>query len=403
MLWSFRGGSLVNDRLKPSQRFLKAVEAQERDEETLEPTEALVDTYEAQTYKGGAVFKLPRPKWLVKGLLVEDSLACIYGQKGQGKTHYTLALALEIARGGVWNGVQIKPTPVFYLVGEGSSSVVERLEAWEELHKEKLPELFETGHIQPAPQLMSEIQVSALVKLLQRRQYQRGAFFLDTFQTATVGLDEINGADMGIVIESLKRIGRETKTTPIFVHHAGKNLERGQRGHSSLGASVETEIEIRRDSSGLVIAKLAKMRVAPDGTEFNYKLEKVSLEPIYDEDEELQERRSLVVLVPTDIPAPKYKDRPLRVLLEMLTGYDLADGYKRKSVEKLLGVGESSAGSLLKELKEGKLVTNLSPFTNKTNSSSYWLTDEGRESAKAYEAKQVSTKISETLNESEAF
>jgi len=389
------------NRQKPSNRFTVITSdgvTEVGETEELLPTKLpLVDLYESQTYKAERVFDLPRPRYIVPKLLLENSIATIYGQKGNGKTHYSLALALEIARGGEWNGHTLKPRPVFYLVGEGSSSVVERLEAWKLSNKEDLPENFETGHIQPAPQLLEAEQLLAFVELLQRRKWSSGVVFLDTFQTATVGLDEISGRDMGEAIEALKVIARETNSTVIIVHHAGKVLERGQRGHSSLGASVETEIEISQDSnSGSIKAKVVKMRTAPDGWETSYKLELISLPPIAnneteaDGDEYLLEWRSVPVLVPAQLPQARYKKQDERVLVNMLEGFDLPDGYKRTDVEKLLTLKRSPAGNVLKKLKENELITTLSPFTQRESTSSYWLTTKGRELVEELLAREAS-------------
>ena len=389
------------NRQKPSSRFTVITSdgvTEVGETEELLPTKLpLVDLYESQTYKAERVFDLPRPRYIVPKLLLENSIATIYGQKGNGKTHYSLALALEIARGGEWNGHTLKPRPVFYLVGEGSSSVVERLEAWKLSNKEDLPENFETGHLQPAPQLLQADQLAGFVELLQRRKWSSGVVFLDTFQTATVGLDEISGRDMGEAIEALKVIARETNSTVIIVHHAGKVLERGQRGHSSLGASVETEIEISQDSnSGSIKAKVVKMRTAPDGWETSYKLELISLPPIAnneteaDGDEYLLEWRSVPVLVPAQLPQARYKKQDERVLVNMLEGFDLPDGYKRTDVEKLLNISRSPAGNVLKKLKESELVTNFSPFTERESTSSYWLTTKGRELVEELLAREAS-------------
>ena len=389
------------NRQKPSNRFTVITSdgvTEVGETEELLPTKLpLVDLYESQTYKAERVFDLPRPRYIVPKLLLENSIATIYGQKGNGKTHYSLALALEIARGGEWNGHTLKPRPVFYLVGEGSSSVVERLEAWKLSNKEDLPENFETGHLQPAPQLLQADQLAGFVELLQRRKWSSGVVFLDTFQTATVGLDEISGRDMGEAIEALKVIARETNSTVIIVHHAGKVLERGQRGHSSLGASVETEIEVSQDSnSGSIKAKVVKMRTAPDGWETSYKLELVQLPPLAnneteaDGDEYLLEWRSVPVLVPAQLPQARYKKQDERVLVNMLEGFDLPDGYKRTDVEKLLTLKRSPAGNVLKKLKESGLITTLSPFTERESTSSYWLTTKGRELVEELQAREAS-------------
>lgn len=126
----------MNARQKPSERFAVVAPV----EEIILPTEVpLVEQYEAKTFRGERVFDLPRPRYLVPKLILEGSLVAIYGQKGQGKTFYTLALALELARGGEWNGYKLKARPVYYLIGEGSSAVVERLEAWNNSTERNFP------------------------------------------------------------------------------------------------------------------------------------------------------------------------------------------------------------------------------------------------------------------------
>jgi hypothetical protein len=166
---------------------------------------------------------------------------------------------------------------------------------------------------------------------------------------------------------------------------------------------VETELEIRQDNKAIV-AKVAKMRTAPDGHEHTYRLDFVQLAPIAttseeaDGDEYLLEPRSVPVLVATSQqPAIFQRDEEL-ILVEMLEGFDLADGYKRTDGEKLLGKKRSPVGATLKKLKDEQLVTTLSPFSNKSSTSSYWLTDEGRAKAQELQARQVASKIAQHEN-----
>ena len=390
----------MTERLMPSQRMTVVPQP----DEVVSPTEIpLEKLYISKTFRGSAVFDLPRPRYIIPKLILADSLFAIYGQKGQGKTFYTISQALEIARGGEWNGYKLRPREVFYLVGEGSSAVVERLEAWRQFHGlDKIPETFVSAHIQPPPQLGEPKQVEAFIKTIRHFLTSGGIVYLDTFQTATVGLDEISGVDMGKAVDALKEVGRGSGTTIGIVHHAGKVLERGQRGHSSLGASMETEIEVRKEKN-LITAKTVKMRTAEDGQAVSYSLNFVDLDPLVDNELEadgdffLLERRSVPVLSPSSqTPQPYRKDEDL-VLVNMLEGFDLADGYKRTDGEKLLGKKRTPVGEQLKKLKENGLITQISPYSNKNSSSSYWLSDKGRAKAEELVARAVAKKIQ--LNE----
>ena len=371
-----------------------------------EPTnvEKLLGYYEGRTFRGGgAIGALPQPRWLIRGLLLADSLAAIYGQKGQGKTHYSMAMALELARGGEWNGQKLRAAPVLYLVGEGSSSFVERLEAWQEFHKQKAPDLFHSAHIEPAPQLVESDEMEAFSELVRRRFSEfakSGLIALDTFQTATVGLDEISGKEMGEAIESLQTLRRATGSTVVIIHHAGKALDRGQRGHSSLGASMETELEISKAANTLEVkARLVKMRAAPDGAERSYRLNLVALDSTMEDKIEALElgipavMRSVPVATESESSTTPLKSRNETLLVAMLTNYDLADGLKRTDVEKEIGLKRSASGDVIKDLKDLGYITNESPFTGRMVASAYWLTSNGRLVAEGVRLREAQSAI----------
>lgn len=397
---------MSTERVKPSAASLEGGATVTT--ETPEPTrrETLLDSYRSRTFRGSEVIgALPSPRWLVRGWLLADSLAAIYGQKGQGKTHYALAMALEIARGGEWAGRRLRPAPVLYLVGEGSSSAVERLEAWQKRNASPLPNLFFSTHPEKTPQLTDGDAVAAFCDLVREKfaesQFPRGGvIFLDTFQTTTVGLDEIAGKEMSVAVEALQDLRKDTGSTVVIVHHAGKVIERGQRGHSSLGAAMETEIQVEKKEASLdVSAKLVKMRAAPDGVERSYRLELVTLEPT-DEDRlealefgTLPDLRTVPVLTETEAAGTPLRSRFEELLVEVLDGFDLPDGLKRSDAEKVLALGKSQAGNVLKEMRERGLLTNLSPHTGRSNASAYWLTDLGRSTALQVREREVRAKV----------
>ncbi len=373
-----------------------------------EPTRAelLLEHYESRTFSGSSVLgALPRPEWLIRGLLLRDSVAAIYGQKGQGKTHYTLGMSLEVARGGEWNGRKLRASPVLYLVGEGSSSFVERLEAWEEHHGTKVPDLFHSAHIEPAPQLIEGDEMKAFSELVLKSfgKYRNGLIVLDTFQTATVGLDEISGRDMTVAIEAIQTLRRATGSTVVIVHHAGKNLERGQRGHSSLGASMETELEISKEAtSPNVTAKLVKMRAAADGGERKYRLNYVALKPTQEDIVEAAElglpaeMRSVPVISEQESASSPFVARHEKILLRMLESFDLPDGLKRTDVERELNLKRSQTGLVLQELLKKDYVTNESPFSGRKSTGAYWLTANGRSVAERVRERNVAALIEQT-------
>lgn len=76
--------------------------------------------------------------------------------------------------------------------------------------------------------------------------------------------DENSGQDMGALIRTLDRIRAATGAHVMAVHHAGKDTSKGARGHSSLRAAVDTEVQVTRD--GMVITAQTRKQRDMDGS-----------------------------------------------------------------------------------------------------------------------------------------
>lgn len=83
---------------------------------------------------------------------------------------------------------------------------------------------------------------------------------------------------MSAVIYHADRIRAATEAHVCFVHHSGKDKAKGARGHSSLRAAVDTEIEISRDDgANFSTIKYAKQRDIEIGEDMHFTLRKVTL------------------------------------------------------------------------------------------------------------------------------
>jgi hypothetical protein len=67
---------------------------------------------------------------------------------------------------------------------------------------------------------------------------------IDTLARAMGAGNENAPDDMGALIQNVDRLRQATGATVLLVHHSGKNQAAGARGHSSLRAATDTEIEI---------------------------------------------------------------------------------------------------------------------------------------------------------------
>ena len=216
---------------------------------------------------------LPPLEWLVKGMLPATGLAGIYGPSGSGKSFLCLDLAIAISRGTSWFGRRVKAAPVVYVALEGEVGFKQRTEAWKNHHGTELPSDL-SFMLQPL-KLPLDKDVTDFAQILPKGC----VVFIDTLNRAAPTSDENNSKDMGAIIEAAKRIQTITGGLIVLVHHTGKNIMSGLRGHSSLLAALDAAIEVSRNGD-LREWTVAKAKDGEDGnTEyFKLKVETISVD-----------------------------------------------------------------------------------------------------------------------------
>ena len=179
--------------------------------------------------------KLPRPEYLVKGVLDADSLAEIFGPTSCGKSFLGTDLGLHIAAGWDWNGHKVRQAGVLYVNAEGGAAIVNRLDAWQRHHGQSLDDLAFAVVIEPtslldAPGVAQVVADAGKVPDL-------GLIFIDTAARVMPGGDE--GAEtMSSLVDAIARIRAETHAGVCVVHHSGKDTSRGSRGSTVLPVTV---------------------------------------------------------------------------------------------------------------------------------------------------------------------
>ena len=128
---------------------------------------------------------------------------------------------------------------------------------------------------------------------------------VDTLAKSIGEGSENDGRDMGMFISNIMRLKTHFNCHIMIVHHTGKDRSKGARGHSSLRAALDTEIELKAD--GLVrIASVTKQRDMENGKKVAFTLEVVELGM----DEDLEVVTSCVVS-PADVPNSTAKKQKL--------------------------------------------------------------------------------------------
>jgi hypothetical protein len=163
---------------------------------------------------------------------------------------------------------------VIYVAAEAPRSVQNRLWAWKQHHGiKRLPVLV----VQSSVDLLNG-DADATVELVAQTARDHGLVALvvvDTLARSMTG-NENSPDDMGRYVTACARIREAAETHVLVVHHSGKDLARGARGHSSLRAASDTELEVTKAERGGCLA-ITKNRDEEDLSRFGFRLEPVPL------------------------------------------------------------------------------------------------------------------------------
>lgn len=212
---------------------------------------------------------LPPTEHLVKGILPSSGLAAIYGPSGSGKTFLALDLIMAIACQSAWFGHKVKNVPVTYVGLEGKGGVNNRIQAWRIKNPSITPSNFKI--ILDNFDLMKSSNVTELAQAIIAAQMHEGVIVIDTLNQASPAADENSSQDMGVIIKHLKLLQESTGGLVLIIHHTGKNTSQGLRGHSSLKAALDANIEVIGGDKRSWL--LEKSKDGEDGKNFGFRLE----------------------------------------------------------------------------------------------------------------------------------
>ncbi len=217
----------------------------------------------------------------VEGLLTEGGASLVYGPSNCGKSFWILDLAVAVATGRRFRGnLEVDQGAVIYVALEGSHGVKNRIEA---LKREgRLPDDAPLFLCYAPVSLLQKKHAAKLAASVKLAAEQSGLpcrlVILDTLARAMAGGDENSGKEMTFAVASIDAIRAATGAHVCVVHHCGKDEARGARGHSSLRAAVDTEIEVSRpEGETISTVRVTKQRDLPMGGVMPFSLASVTL------------------------------------------------------------------------------------------------------------------------------
>lgn len=259
----------------------------------------------------------PKRNWLFKNLLLSSVFGIIYGGPGGGKSFLTTDMALTGAlaavRGGKaeWFGHRCKGFGCVYIVAEGREDFEIRLHAWRTENgvgpDEVLPFVFLPTSIDMRSSDADMLRLAQEINVISEQMKERcgvpaGMTVVDTVARALAGGNENASDVMGTFVVNCDKLKDLTSTTVLGVHHGGKELGRGPRGHESLHGAADFELEVvgaTDDEPNCWTVR--KLKAGPAGATFRFRLKQRTV----NKDEDGDPVTSCVVVDFTEAPENK--------------------------------------------------------------------------------------------------
>jgi hypothetical protein len=202
--------------------------------------------------------KLPRPKWLIRGALIEKTASMVSADTGNFKSFFAFEAALCIATGRPFFGRDVQQGAVVYVAAEGFYTLYDRAAAWAQFHDCELPKNF---HILRMPINMADAGV--VVKFAATiAPYAPIFVVLDTLSQCAVGANENDNGEMAGFVRGMMALGRRIGAHVQVLHHNAKSTGTF-RGAGSIKANVDTHITLDRpdgDEENTVFVRNEKQR-----------------------------------------------------------------------------------------------------------------------------------------------
>jgi hypothetical protein len=256
----------------------------------------------------------PSSSYLIKTVLPSAGLGQVFGSSNVGKSFLLIDLAMHLAAGKEWRGFKTKKIPVLYIAAEGMGGLALRMKAWT-LHYGTVPAGL---YVRPySAQLTVAGAAASLAERIESLPTPPKLIILDTLAANFGPGSENDAEDMGLAMNGLRTLAGDWFA--LCVHHSGHADKTRSRGHSSLYAALDIEIQVDRpDPLGPIKVMHTKCRDMERMDPLFFNLEGVPL-PWADED---GEPLHSAVLVPDDAYQEPEKapslTRPARFALESL-------------------------------------------------------------------------------------
>ncbi|MCH7489951.1 MAG: AAA family ATPase [Gemmatimonadetes bacterium] len=195
---------------------------------------------------------------LVGDIVMQESLAVLYGSPASGKTFLALDLALSIAAGCAWHGRDVVAGPSAYILAEGRGGIQRRIDAWLQAHgvSDDIP-----FQLLPEPvDFLRGPDVTELLTSLKEWDPAPRLVVVDMLSQCMPGAVENAQEDMSQFINAAGQLRRTTGATVLVNHHSGWEGKH-ERGSTVLRGAVDTVMKVVEED-GVITLTCEKQRDA---------------------------------------------------------------------------------------------------------------------------------------------
>lgn len=190
----------------------------------------------------------PQRRFLVEGLIPRSGLTVAWGLPKSFKSFWAFDLSMHVALGWEYRGKRVQRGPVAYCCFEGQGGVDQRVEAFRlrflaEDITDDIPFFLQTRRLNLVSDGLNLIEAIRL----DLAGVSPALVVLDTLNRSLRG-SENSDQDMSDYINAADDIRAAFDCAVLIVHHCGLAGDR-PRGHSSLTAAADAQLEVKRDGA----------------------------------------------------------------------------------------------------------------------------------------------------------
>ncbi|MUJ18594.1 helicase RepA family protein [Aliivibrio fischeri] len=262
-------------------------------------------TYGSLEFTRGSVGFDNVQQWILNGFIPKESVGVMYGKSGSRKSFIAIDISCAVATGSLWHNQITRKGAVVYVAAEGQMGISKRVKAWEIVTDQQVEQLYILGQaIVMSDATAQNNLIQAIHELEKHNDIKVELIILDTL-ARNFGGDENSPDAMGKFIRGCDLVKTSTGASVLAIHHSGKDVSKGGRGHSSLNAAIDCEFQVSHDSkTGLTTLSNTKMKDAEEADDVVFDFQPIKLGITSEEREPIT---SLALLTPAAFKNNKSK------------------------------------------------------------------------------------------------